>query len=358
MKPLWILGIGFLFCLMCCCGILALLGPSSATPKASPSSYTTHNKPASISRPVVRNNDRSNDRNNDREVDPVLDRFFEERTQQYELQLAAWEARKLAFAKAETDLAALELKFDSHELRKPLLPTFEQRQWSTWDKKFTTNASLISTDNKVIRLKKSDGKEVEVSKDALIASDRIYIEEAFKGLSSFNTALATWTATRDELTLAISSARKRIEVGVGDAPKPPIRSEIKAEIAAREAERSWAELVAKERADANARAHLHKRNQDRIDIYSAFLSVVDPDDLFVDQFSIDGDRLTLTVTNTWHFLPYQMRLQQAQVLWEGWATLHSPSKPDSARIILVDRNGNKVGGSRVWGGSLIWVQDK
>jgi len=73
-----------------------------------------------------------------------------------------------------------------------------------------------------------------------------------------------------------------------------------------------------------------------------------------------GDRtreLTLTVDNLWHIRHEQVRLQDAQALWETWATIASPKDPDNARIKLIDMRGNEVGGSRVWGGSLIWVKD-
>ncbi|MFG0266655.1 MAG: hypothetical protein ACF8AM_16135 [Rhodopirellula sp. JB055] len=71
-----------------------------------------------------------------------------------------------------------------------------------------------------------------------------------------------------------------------------------------------------------------------------------------------GDEVIVTVSNGWHYQPYQIRLQIAQNLWQGWANIHSPHKPDSARLSVVVLNDNKVGGSRVWGGSLIWVQEE
>lgn len=72
---------------------------------------------------------------------------------------------------------------------------------------------------------------------------------------------------------------------------------------------------------------------------------------------LSPDQIKITVANSWHYEPYQMRLQLAQKLWETWARLHSPSEPDKARIKIVDLNDNEVGGSRVWAGSLIWVQE-
>ncbi|HZE70013.1 MAG TPA: hypothetical protein VE135_10875 [Pyrinomonadaceae bacterium] len=72
---------------------------------------------------------------------------------------------------------------------------------------------------------------------------------------------------------------------------------------------------------------------------------------------ITPDTLKITVSNGWHYEPYQMRFQAAQKLWETWAEQHSPHDPDKSRISLVDLNGNEVGGSRAWAGSLIWVQE-
>lgn len=73
---------------------------------------------------------------------------------------------------------------------------------------------------------------------------------------------------------------------------------------------------------------------------------------------VDKHKLRVSVTDTWHIAPYQTRLQTAQRLQQAWARIHSPDKPDEARISMVDEMGNEVGGSRVWGGTLIWVQEK
>jgi hypothetical protein len=67
------------------------------------------------------------------------------------------------------------------------------------------------------------------------------------------------------------------------------------------------------------------------------------------------DTLIIEVQNTWHFLPYQIRYQMAQNLWQAWAMAYNPEVLDHARIEVKDLNGNSVGGSRILGGSLIWV---
>jgi hypothetical protein len=70
------------------------------------------------------------------------------------------------------------------------------------------------------------------------------------------------------------------------------------------------------------------------------------------------DQLVITVPNAFHRLHYQERLQAAQLLWQVWVTVLKPKDADHARIKLVDRLGNEVGGSRALGGSLIWVQER
>jgi len=73
------------------------------------------------------------------------------------------------------------------------------------------------------------------------------------------------------------------------------------------------------------------------------------------------DEVKIFVDDSWHYSPKQVRLQAAQNLWDKWARISTASgragNADAARIRIVDQNGNEVGGSRVWAGSLIWVQD-
>ena len=90
----------------------------------------------------------------------------------------------------------------------------------------------------------------------------------------------------------------------------------------------------------------------------AALRKEDMDESFVvrGKYERIGRTATLTLPNDWHYEIYQSRLQAAQGLWKLWSTIHSPNDPDLARIKLVDLMGNEVGGSRLLGGSLIWVK--
>jgi hypothetical protein len=64
-------------------------------------------------------------------------------------------------------------------------------------------------------------------------------------------------------------------------------------------------------------------------------------------------RAIFTVENTWHFLPYQMRLQHAQRLQTFWSEVVAESYPRETMFDIVDITGNHVGGSGLTG---VWVQ--
>jgi hypothetical protein len=94
--------------------------------------------------------------------------------------------------------------------------------------------------------------------------------------------------------------------------------------------------------------------------YSEFVGLLDEKRDFILQVTpgLREKEVKITVTNAWHIQHYQARLQLAQNLWTTWAKMASPREPDQARISIVDLNGNEVGGSRILGGSLIWVSEK
>jgi hypothetical protein len=102
-----------------------------------------------------------------------------------------------------------------------------------------------------------------------------------------------------------------------------------------------------------------KQTLEDIRSYRSLISSIDEDGnviASVSQGRMDGE-VKITVSNAWHYQPYQVRLQTAQNLWNAWSRVHSPNDPDKSRIQIVDLNDNKVGGSRVLAGSLIWVQE-
>lgn len=66
--------------------------------------------------------------------------------------------------------------------------------------------------------------------------------------------------------------------------------------------------------------------------------------------------LKIVVTAQWFYQPEAVRKELATNLWSLWARIEEPERPDSARISIVTPSGTEVGGSRVWAGSLIWVE--
>ena len=160
----------------------------------------------------------------------------------------------------------------------------------------------------------------------------------------------------------VRAARERERITAAEARRKREAEERERQRLAEEARR--AEELARqgeERARAEARREQAQQEvQDRLDAYLAVLALAEVD--VVERVSvqrISGNiwEATLTVKNIWHVRHKQLRLQDAQALWEAWAVIASPDAPDSARIKIVDLRGNPVGGSRVWAGSLIWVDD-
>lgn len=68
-------------------------------------------------------------------------------------------------------------------------------------------------------------------------------------------------------------------------------------------------------------------------------------------------QIKILVTTRWLYQPKAVRQELATSLWNLWARIENPDHPDSARISLITPSGTEVGGSRILGGSLIWVDD-
>lgn len=108
-------------------------------------------------------------------------------------------------------------------------------------------------------------------------------------------------------------------------------------------------------------AEENQKFEDATKAFESMLSVVDPDGIVASSIGpgrVEGE-LKIVVPNSWFYEPKQIRLQAAQNLWQSWATFYEPDSVDDARILLVDGNGNQIGGSRglEGPGSLIYVDD-
>lgn len=167
-----------------------------------------------------------------------------------------------------------------------------------------------------------------------------------------------WDMTLDLARAEVAAAETIREQRLAERLAAEQRKMEAERIAAENARKAEAERIAKEKAKQEAAQNAVKL---RLDAYMAVLEAADVrlvKSVSVRRIGDDGWQATLTVADIWHLRHYQLRLQDAQSLWEAWARIASPKAPDSARIKLVDQRGNEVGGSRVLGGSLIWVQEQ
>jgi hypothetical protein len=144
---------------------------------------------------------------------------------------------------------------------------------------------------------------------------------------------------------------------VGSVPTPetdtsttsPAMTGTPEEIAAAEKKNAEEKKLANEQAVKQAERNLAS--------FTKTLEAADAANLIQSVSLSDAKTITITVKNLWHIRNKQIRYQDAQTLWQVWASISSPSDQDKARISIVDFNGNEVGGSRWLGGSVIWVQD-
>lgn len=166
-------------------------------------------------------------------------------------------------------------------------------------------------------------------------------ERAIQSAKSQIAAAAQAREERRRQALAEAEAQRQRELAEAEAKRKAEEEKAAAERARREA----AQREVKEKLDA----YIALLNR-------AEVSIVER--VSVQRIGDDIWEATITVRNLWHIRAYQLRLQDAQTLWEAWAGIASPRDPDKARIKIVDLRENEVGGSRIWGGSLIWVQEK
>jgi len=100
-----------------------------------------------------------------------------------------------------------------------------------------------------------------------------------------------------------------------------------------------------------------------LDSYRAEISRIDPNRLIITDVSMTNPPLDcdacidITVGTGFLSANKAVRLEAAKNFWQIWAAKSSPTDPDEARIYLVTGSGTRVGGSGMWGGSDISVDD-
>ena len=187
-------------------------------------------------------------------------------------------------------------------------------------------------------------------------------DEAFK---QFQTSLALPEQLVSGYKTLDSRAIELARASFGEVAAARATRRAAAEKAAKEKRKVELEQMARREAEQEEReARLTRQReaakedlQRNLDRFTDRLKAAGIDNSTIHSVSVSGDdTATIKVANSWHFIPYQIRLQAAQNLWKVWASIASPTDRDKASIILTDLNGNKVGGSRLLAGSLIWVK--
>jgi len=72
--------------------------------------------------------------------------------------------------------------------------------------------------------------------------------------------------------------------------------------------------------------------------------------------AVDSDVLIVTMKAAWESQTKAFRLRMAQKLWKQWAHIDSPEQLSRSYLWLDNKKGQRVGGSRVVNGSVIWVR--
>lgn len=290
------------------------------------------------------------------------EKVFAERSEQFDRERELWEQQRDSFDGAGDRLAQLQEEHRLHMDSKPMPPRFETRDWSTFDGKYTTTAKLVNTNGEMVKLLREDNETAVVPRSKLIAGDRVYVDDAFEAIESSQSELSDWKTKKTQLESDIDAAQTLLDNGIGEQPQAPNLQSIVRELKEAEKQRLAAEetrqIEAAAKAEAEQERMAEERSEKELKAFATILTVADPTKALFTRVRRRGHKMIVTVSNAWHYQPYQIRLQTAQNLWQGWANIHSPKNPDEARLSVVDMNDNEVAGSRVWAGSLIWVQEE
>ena len=260
------------------------------------------------------------------------------------------DAPKTEIELAEAKLAEAEKQLGTCMEAKPILPPNEDHLFVDATGAFKVNAKVVALTATDISLSKTDGSgTATVPVKRLSEYDQKYVTENF---GDYLGKVATWDAERLRLedqrkeaadNLAALNARVALaaaEALASEAKKTKAAADAQATAAAEKAEEA-----AKPQKELAANVAEFKQVLQTLDypfVTGMRGTYVEPKSKF----------LTLTVSNVWHELPRQVRLQHAQSLQKVWSTIASRNDPLGAYIEIVDNNGNRVGGGGTYSVSV------
>lgn len=148
-----------------------------------------------------------------------------------------------------------------------------------------------------------------------------------------------------------------LELGRQAVGKAPSYAEAQAFVREVEAQKKAAEEAAKVAAARHAAAAAREKSAADRETFVRRLNAAGATQSMIAGVAagqFNEHEIRITVGDSWYYQPKQVRLQLAQGYWRLWAGIHAPSTPDMARLKLVDRMGNDLGGSS-WVGSMVSV---
>lgn len=297
---------------------------------------------------------------------------FKKRMAEYSKRKADWPSKERELKLVESELSRLSDQIEVLKSESKKDTASQKRFWRSKDGRFTTEATLVGIGNDEVSLEKVDGEMVQVKMEKLSTSDIEYIQTNFK-LDTKKVAkpednLEQAKQLRDRLNELLEKHGSIIQ----SKPIEPTLSKVREELEHRKSNTlseasSWAELRTQVIEDASkpkppsqpAAQSPSTRNADN-PRFRLFLSdlVRSNEGFYVEDVKINREikkTVDVYVGDHWHYLPYQIRYQMAQNIWKKWAISLGLSDIDDARIKFKDLNGNVVGGSSVFAGSIVWV---
>jgi hypothetical protein len=357
-SVLLILVCGMLFFVFCCSGAFA---PRERIPTESKTVETVQKKDLVTTTQSSSTSDES-----------TYLKILEKRMDEYRNAKSHWDEE---FARLESQIQNAKKQIELAESRKPVPPeTNTEREWRSSDGKFSTLGTMVANDYSSVTIQKSDGSFIDVDKKRLSDSDKRHIESTFVEDEVYRKQHSRWETEFDSLSQSLHELKNQYEKLRELPPKEPTLDLIKKEIEDDRKRKMQERLLAQEQINAEQMAQRERKaerqrkeaeersqaiklaNEANALAFMLVLKSVDPEGLIFRTAYADDRTLTIVVTNYWHLRLYQIRLQDAQLLQRLWAKVYCPSDPDTARITIVDVLGNEVGGSRIWGGTMIWVQ--
>lgn len=297
---------------------------------------------------------------------------FKKQMAEYNKRKADWPSKERELQLVESELSRLSDQIEILNSESKQDTASQKRFWRSKDGRYTTEATLVGIGDDEVSLEKVDGEMVQVKIEKLSTSDIEYIQTNFK-LDTNKVAKPEYNLEqakqlRDRLNKLLEKHRSIIQ----SKPIEPTLSKVREELENRKSNSlseasSWAELRNKVIEDATkpkpppqpAAQSPSTQNADNAR-FRLFLSdlVMSNEGFYVEEVKINKEikkTVDIYVGDHWHYLPYQIRYQMAQNIWKKWAIALGLSDIDIARIKIKDLNGNIVGGSSVFAGSIVWV---